>query len=83
MIVEREYSKQITNSQMGKVKFFRRPNVGSKQAGVDFSFVVMYHPKADFQSCFYLKNSCALPVISCACKSNFFARRRLKISYPQ
>ena len=55
MIVEREYSKQITNSQMGKVKFFRRPNVGSKQAGVDFSFVVMYHPKADFQSCFCLK----------------------------
>ena len=43
--LERGYSKQMTDSQMGKVKFGQRLKAGSKQAGFGVSFAITYHPK--------------------------------------
>ena len=39
------YSKQMIDSQMGKVKFGQRLKAWSKQAGFGVPFVVTYHPK--------------------------------------
>ena len=43
--MEREYSKQMTDSQMGKVEFGQRLKAGSEYAGVGVAFVITYHPK--------------------------------------
>ena len=43
--LERGYSKQMIDSQMGKVKFGQRLKAGSKQAGFGVPFVIWYHPK--------------------------------------
>ena len=43
--LERGYSKQMIDSQMGKVKFGQRLKAGSKQAGFGVPFVIRYHPK--------------------------------------
>ena len=45
--LERGYSKQMIDSQMGKVKFGQRLKAlkGSKQAGFGAPFVITYHPK--------------------------------------
>ena len=43
--LERGYSKQMIDSQMGKVKFGQRLKAGSKQAGFGFPFVITYHHK--------------------------------------
>ena len=43
--LERGYSKQMTESQMGKIKFGQRLKAGSKQAGFSVPFVITYHPK--------------------------------------
>ena len=40
---ERGYSKQVIDSQMGKVKFGERLKAGSKQTGFGVSFVITYH----------------------------------------
>ena len=40
---ERGYSKQMIDSQMGKVKFGERLKAGSKQTGFGVSFVITYH----------------------------------------
>ena len=42
---ERAYSKQLIDSQMGKVKFGQRLKAGSKQAGFGVPFFITYHPK--------------------------------------
>ena len=42
---ERGYSNQMTDSQMGKVKFDQRLKAESKQAGIGVPFVITYHPK--------------------------------------
>ena len=44
-LLERGYSKQMIDSQMGKVKFGQRLKAGSKQAGFGVPFVITYHPK--------------------------------------
>ena len=38
--LERGYSKQMIDSQMGKVKFCQRLKAGSKQAGFGVPFVI-------------------------------------------
>ena len=43
--LERGYSKQMIDSQMGKVKFSQRLKSGSKQEGFGVLFVITYHPK--------------------------------------
>ena len=43
--LERGYSKQMIDSQMGKVKFGQRLKAGSKQVGFAVPFVRTYHPK--------------------------------------
>ena len=43
--LERGYSKQMIDSQMGKVTFGQRLKAGSKQAGCGVPFVIKYHPK--------------------------------------
>ena len=43
--LERGYSKQMIDSQMGKVKFGQGLKAGSKQAGFGVLFVITYHPK--------------------------------------
>ena len=43
--LERGYSKQMIDSQMGKVKFSQRLKAGSKQAGCGVPFLITYHPK--------------------------------------
>ena len=43
--LERGYSKQMVDSQMGKVKFSRRLKAGSKQAGCGVPFIITYLPK--------------------------------------
>ena len=43
--LERGYSKQMIDSQIGKVKFGQRLKAGSKQAGFGFPFVITYHPR--------------------------------------
>ena len=43
--LERGYSKQMIDSQMGKVKFGQRLKAGSRQAGFGVPFVITYHPK--------------------------------------
>ena len=43
--LERGYSKQMIDSQMGKVKFSQRLKAGSKQAALGVPFVITYHPK--------------------------------------
>ena len=43
--LEREYSKQMTDSQMGKVEFGQSLKAGSEYAGVVVAFVITYHPK--------------------------------------
>ena len=44
-LLERGYSKQMIDSQMGKVKFGQRLKAESKQAGFGVPFVTTYHPK--------------------------------------
>ena len=43
--LERGYSKQMIDSQMGKVTFDQRLKFGGKQAGCGVPFVIKYHPK--------------------------------------
>ena len=43
--LERRYSKQLIDSQMGKVTFGQRLKAGSKQAAFCVPFVITYHPK--------------------------------------
>ena len=43
--LERGYSKQIIDTQMGKVKFGQRLKSGSKQVGFGVPFLITYHPK--------------------------------------
>ena len=43
--LEKRYLKQMTDSQMGKVKFGQRLKAGSKQEGVGVPFAITYHPK--------------------------------------
>ena len=43
--LERGYSKQMIDSQMGKVKFSQRLKAGSKQTAFGVPFVITYHPK--------------------------------------
>ena len=52
--LEREYSKQMIVSQMGKVKFCQRIKAGSKQAGVGVPFVITYHTKKIMKKLEYL-----------------------------
>ena len=42
--LERGYSKQMIDSQLGKVKFGQKLKDGSKQAGSGVPFVITYHP---------------------------------------
>ena len=42
--LERGYSKQMIDSQMGKVKFGQRLKAGNKQAVFGVPFVITYHP---------------------------------------
>ena len=43
--LERRYSEQMIDSQMGKVKFGQRLKAGSKQAGISDSFVITHRSK--------------------------------------
>ena len=43
--LEREYSKKMIDSLMGKVKFGKMLKAGSKEADLGVPFVIMYHPK--------------------------------------
>ena len=43
--LERGYSKQIIDTQMGKVKFGQRLKSGSRQVGLGVPFLITYHPK--------------------------------------
>ena len=43
--LERRYSKQMIDSQMGKVRFGQRLKAGNKQVGFGVPFVITYHPK--------------------------------------
>ena len=43
--LQRGYSEQTIDSQIGKVKFGQRLKAGSKQASVGVPFVITYHPK--------------------------------------
>ena len=43
--LERRYSKQMIDSQMGKVKFGQKLKAGSKEAGFGVPFVRTNHPK--------------------------------------
>ena len=43
--LERGYSKEMIDSQIGKVKLGHRLKAGSKQAGCGVPFVTTYHPK--------------------------------------
>ena len=43
--LDRGYSKQMVNSQMGKVKFGQKLKSGSKQAGFGILFLRTYQPK--------------------------------------
>ena len=43
--LERGYSKQMIDSQMGKVKFGQRLKFGSKQVRFGVPFVITYHPR--------------------------------------
>ena len=43
--LEREYSKQMIDSQVEKVMFGQRLKAGIKQAGFGVPFVITYHPK--------------------------------------
>ena len=43
--LERGYSNQMIDSQMGKVKFDQKLKAGSKQVGFSVPFVITYHPK--------------------------------------
>ena len=54
--LERAHSKQMIDSQMGKVKFGRRLKAGSKQADFGVPFVITYHPK--------LKKICSASIYS-------------------
>ena len=43
--LEKRYSKQMTDSQMEKVKFGQRLKAGSKQKGVGVPFAITYYPR--------------------------------------
>ena len=43
--LEGGYSKQMTDSRMGKVKFGQRLKAGSKQKGFGVPLVITYHPR--------------------------------------
>ena len=45
MVLERGYSKQMIDSQMGKVKFGQRLKAGSKQEVLGVPCVITYHPQ--------------------------------------
>ena len=45
MVFRKGYSKQMIDSQTGKVKFGQKLKAGSKQAVFGVPFVITYHPK--------------------------------------